>query len=136
MRSVSAEAALFNPDPSAYLPHRYPFLLLDRIVSLECGVQAAAIKNVPALRGFPQLLLIECVAQLAGILTISDEGEEGFLAAIGRAEFFDLPKAGDVLTVSATVIKTFGRLFMIDGNVSCDGQILLSVQLTLGVGRL
>lgn len=136
MQYVSAEAILFNPDPSAYLPHRYPFLLLDRIVDLQCGVQATALKNVPTLRGFPQLLLIECVAQLAGILTISEEGEGGFLAAIDRAEFSDPPKAGDVLTVSATVIKAFGRLFMVEGNVSCDGRMLLSAQLTLGVGRL
>jgi 3-hydroxyacyl-[acyl-carrier-protein] dehydratase len=136
MQYDSAEVILFNPDPSAYLPHRYPFLLLDRIVDLECGVQATALKNVQALRGFPQLLLIECIAQLAGILTISEEGEGGFLAAIDRAEFADSPKAGDVLTISAKVVKTFGRLFMVEGNVSCDGRMLLTVQLTLGVGRL
>ena len=136
MQSVSAESILLNSDPSAYLPHRYPFLLLDRIVALEQGVRATALKNVPALRGFPQLLLIECVAQLAGILTITEEGEGGFLAAIDRAEFAGSPEGGDVLTVSAVVIKTFGRLFMVEGNVSCDGRILLTVQLTLGVGRI
>lgn len=136
MQYVSAEAILFNSDPASYLPHRYPFLLLDRIETLECGVKATALKNVPALRDFPQFLLIECVAQLAGILTISEEGEGGFLASIDRAEFTELPKAGDSLKVSATVIKTFGRLFMVEGDVSCDGRMLLTVQLTLGVGRL
>lgn len=136
MQSGSAEAILFNPDPTAYLPHRYPFLLLDRIVALEPGVRASALKNVPGLRDFPQVLLVECVAQLAGILTISEEGEGGFLAAIDRAEFFGTPQPGNVLTVSAAVVKSFGRLFMVSGNVSCDGSILLTVQLTLGVGRL
>lgn len=136
MRSVSAEAILFNPDPAAYLPHRYPFLLLDRIVALEPGVRATALKNIPAGRAFPQILLVECVAQLAGILTISEEGQGGFLAAIDRAEFSGTPQAGDVLTVSALVTKSFGRLFMVEGNVSCDNRTLLTVQLTLGVGRL
>lgn len=136
MQSVSAEAILFNPDPAAYLPHRYPFLHLDRIVALEKGLQATALKNVTSLRGFPQVLLVECIAQLAGILTISEEGEGGFLAAIDRAEFSGMPNAGDVLTISASVIKSFGRLFMVAGNVSCDERTLLTVQLTLGVGRL
>lgn len=136
MQSVSAEAILFNPDPSAYLPHRYPFLLLDRIVDFEPGVRASALKNVPGLRGFPQVLLVECVAQLAGVLTISEEGEGGFLAAVDRAEFSGAPQPGDVLTISAAVVKSFGRLFMVSGNVSCDGLTLLTVQLTLGVGRL
>lgn len=136
MQSVSAEATLFNPDPAAYLPHRYPFLHLDRIVTLEPGVRAVAVKNITALHGFPQVLMVECVAQLAGILTISEEGEGGFLAAIDRAEFSGTALAGDILTVSAIVIKSFGRLFMVEGSVVCDERALLTVQLTLGVGRL
>lgn len=110
--------------------------MIDRIVELEPGVRATALKNVPGLRGFPQVLLVECVAQLAGILTISEEGEGGFLAAIDRAEFSGTPQPADVLTVSAAVVKSFGRLFMVSGNVSCDDCTLLTVQLTLGVGRL
>ncbi|MFH1027592.1 MAG: hypothetical protein V1791_06280 [Pseudomonadota bacterium] len=94
------------------------------------------MKNITALHGFPQVLLVECVAQLAGILTISEEGEGGFLAAIDRAEFSGTALAGDVLTVSAIVIKSFGRLFMVEGRVVCDERALLTVQLTLGVGRL
>ncbi len=80
--------------------------------------------------------MIEAVAQLAGILTISEEGEGGFLAAIERAEFTGLPQAGDVLTVSARLVKSFGRLFMVEGAVCCNQDVLLTIQLTLGVGRL
>jgi len=136
MQSVSPEALLFNPDPAAYLPHRYPFLLLDRIITLEPGVRAVALKNLPAGRAFPQILLLECVAQLAGTLTISEEGQGGFLAAIDRAEFSGTPHAGDVLTVSASLTKSFGRLFMVEGVVACQGRRLLTAQLTLGVGQL
>ena len=127
---------MFNPDPAAYLPHRHPFLALDTIVELETGTRAVAQTIVSADSAFPQILLVECVAQLAGILTIQEQGEGGFLAAIDRAEFSGMPGPGDQLTVSAWVIKAFGRLFMVEGEVHCDNARLLSVQLTLGVGRL
>lgn len=136
MLSDSVEELLFNPDPATYLPHRYPFLLLDRIIELEAGLQASALLALCTGHGFPQVLLIECVAQLAGILTISEEGQGGFLAAIDRAVFAGTPQTGDVLTISARVTKSFGRLFMVEGSVSCNQHVLLTVQLTLGVGRL
>jgi 3-hydroxyacyl-[acyl-carrier-protein] dehydratase len=130
------EARLFNPDPGTYLPHRFPFLLLDRVIELEPGVRAVARATVSASSDFPQVLLIEAVAQLAGIATIQQDSEGGFLAAIDRAEFGRLPLAGDVLTVTTTVLKAFGRLFLVEGEVSCDGMPLLRVQLTLGAGQL
>ncbi|HEX9079242.1 MAG TPA: hotdog domain-containing protein [Desulfuromonadaceae bacterium] len=76
------------------------------------------------------------MAQLAGLLTIREQGEGGFLAAIDRAEFSGMPGPGDLLVVSARVVKGFGRLFMVEGEVHRDDVRLLSVQLTLGVGRL
>ena len=136
MPSAYGEAGLFNPDPAAYLPHRYPFLLLDRVVELEPGVRAVAVTTVSASRDFPQVLLVESVAQLAGIATIQQDGEGGFLAAIDQAEFSRAPLIGDVLTVRARVVKAFGRLFMVEGEVSCGNNRLLKVQLTLGAGRL
>lgn len=136
MPSPCGEAHLFNPDPGAYLPHRYPFLLLDRVIELEPGVRAVALTTVSASRSFPQVLLIESVAQLAGIATIQQDGEGGFLAAIDQAEFSRMPLVGDVLTVTARVIKAFGRLFLVEGEVTCEESTLLKVQLMLGVGRL
>jgi 3-hydroxyacyl-[acyl-carrier-protein] dehydratase len=128
---------VFNPDPAAYLPHRYPFLLLDRLVELEPGIRAVARTTISASREFPQVLLVESVAQLAGIVTIQkDHGDGGFLAAIEQAEFSRAPLIGDVLTVSARVLKAFGRLFLVEGGVSCGESPMLKVQLTLGVGRL
>src|SRR6266516_1877985 len=47
-RSISREAPLYNPDPAAYLPHRAPFLHLDRLVALEPGVAATAILEITA----------------------------------------------------------------------------------------
>lgn len=130
------EVPLFNPDPAAYLPHRYPFLLLDRLLELEPGVRVTAMTTVSAARAFPQILLVELVAQLAGIATIQQDGEGGFLAAIDRAEFGRAPLPGDALVITARVVKSFGRLFMVAGEVSCCEESLLNVQLTLGVGKL
>ncbi|MDD2540154.1 MAG: hydroxymyristoyl-ACP dehydratase [Desulfuromonadaceae bacterium] len=118
------------------MPHRYPFLLLDRIVELEQGVRGVARRGVGATCGFPQILMIECVAQLAGIVVAQAEGEGGFMASIDHAEFFGSPDVGGVLIVSAMVIKAFGRLFMIEGTVFSGADQLLAVQLTLGVGNL
>jgi len=134
--SGSAEATLFNPDPAHYLPHRYPFLLLDRIINLKQGAHAVAVTGVTANHGFPQILMIESVAQLAGIAVAQTEVEGGFIAAIDHAEFSAPAVFGDILTISAKVTKSFGRLFMIDGNVANGTGQLLSVQLTLGVGKL
>lgn len=136
MRSDSAETHLFNPDPTAYLPHRSPFLFLDRITTLEKGVQATALLEITSQAGFPRFLMVECVAQLAGILTISEEGEGGFLAAIDHAAFTGNAVHGDTLKISASVVKSFGRLFLVSGCVSCDDRLLLETQLTIGVGRL
>jgi 3-hydroxymyristoyl/3-hydroxydecanoyl-(acyl carrier protein) dehydratase len=86
--------------------------------------------------GFPRILMIECVAQLAGIVVARANDEGGFLASIDHAEFTGVAAAGDLLTVSAGVIKSFGRLSMIDGNVTSGADQLLSVRLTLGVGKL
>jgi 3-hydroxyacyl-[acyl-carrier-protein] dehydratase len=103
---------------------------------VEAGVHAVAQAAVSSGPGFPQALLVECIAQLAGILTIQEEGEGGFLAAIDRADFSGTPLTGDQLSVSVRVVKSFGRLFMVEGEVACDGRTLATARLTLGVGRL
>ena len=135
MPSGSAEAFLFNSDPAHYLPHRYPFLFLDRIIELEQGTRAVAMTGVSAAHGFSQILMVEAVAQLAGITVAQAGDEEGFLASIDHAEFSAQASVGSILIISARVVKSFGRLFMIDGDVIQCTERLLSVQLTLGVGK-
>jgi 3-hydroxyacyl-[acyl-carrier-protein] dehydratase len=92
--------------------------------------------GVTANHGFPQILMIESVAQLAGIIVAQTEDEGGFIASIDHAVFSGPAAVGDFLTVSARVVKAFGRLFMIEGDVASGADQLLSVQLTLGVGKL
>lgn len=85
---------------------------------------------------FPQILLVECVAQLAGIVAAQEEVEGGFLAAIRQATFGWLPVAGDSLVVSAVITATFGRLVQVQGEVLCGSENLLTVEMTLGIGMV
>lgn len=111
--------------------------MIDRLLDLEPGVSARAERRVSsAPAGFPQVYLVECIAQLAGIVAVQEEGEGGFLASIDHAEFDGVIQAGDTLTISARILKSFGRLVLIEGEVTCEGAILLRARLTLGIGRL
>ena len=136
-QSASKGASLFNPDPASYLPHRFPFLMLDALQSLEPGVRATATRRVTDCpEGFPQLLLLECIAQLAGIAAGHEAGEGGFLASIDHAEFGGAAAPGNTLDVAVRIIKSFGRLVMVEGEVTCDGRQLVTARMTLGMGRL
>lgn len=131
------EVLLFNPDPGAYLPHRSPFLVLDRILALEPGVSALARQRVTC--GAPvysPFLLVEAVAQLGGIAAGREEGGEGILAAIDRAEFQETPAPGDTLTISVHIVKSFGPLHLVEGEVSADGRIIATARVTLKVGTM
>lgn len=136
MRSISMEATLFNPDPAAYLPHRGPFLFLDRIIVLEPGAAATALLAVTSgSRRFPPILLLEAMAQLGGIAAGQAEGEGGVLAAIERAELPPEVEPGAQVTLEARVIKGFGKLFLVEGKASVEGSIIAKAALTLAVGK-
>jgi 3-hydroxyacyl-[acyl-carrier-protein] dehydratase len=80
--------------------------------------------------------MVEALAQLAGVATVDEQDQGGFLAAIDHAEFMHPPKPGDTLILSVKIQKSFGRLFLLDGEVCADGRKLLVASLTLGVGKL
>ena len=131
------EASLRNPDPAALLPHRYPFLMLDTVLSREPGVGASASTRVSFNAApFPRVLLVEAMAQLAGVASGCGEGEGGFLATIDHAEFLGDPFPGDTLLVAVRVVKGFGRLFLLEGEVTVDGRRLAIATLTLGIGAI
>jgi len=128
---------LLNPDPSAYLPHRYPFLMLDRVLEQQPGSFARArYRTSAALRSMPQVLLVEAVAQLSGVAAVERQGDGGFLATIDRASFGRPPVLGETLEVEVRVVKAFGRLCLMEGRVTVADEELLNVTLTLGIGPL
>ncbi|MBI1921155.1 MAG: hydroxymyristoyl-ACP dehydratase [Geobacter sp.] len=128
---------MFSTDPAAYLPHRYPFLFLDRIVCREQGCKAEAVALVSAgVSFFPPMILLEAMAQLAGVAAAEREGEGGFLAAVEHAEITAPPQPGDRLQVSVSIIKSFGRLHLVEGVVRRGDTLLATAKLTLGVGEI
>lgn len=128
---------LFNPDPSTYLPHRHPFLFLDRILSREPGVAATAIRQGSSGETyFSDLLMVEGLAQLAGVATVQEEGEGGFLAAMDQVQFLAPYRPGVTLHFAVRVQKAFGRLFLLEGEVKAGDELLVQANLTLGVGAL
>lgn len=80
--------------------------------------------------------LVEGLAQLAGVATVQEEGEGGFLATIDHAEFLEPYQAGDTLIFSVRVKKAFGRLYLMEGDVTVGERVLARATLTLGVGKV
>src|SRR5438105_9063352 len=97
----------------ALLPHRYPMLLIDRVLELEPGKRAVGVKNVtinephfvghfPGMAVMPGVLLIEAMAQVAGImmLTCSEyAGKIPFIAEVESARFYRPVVSGDTLVI-------------------------------------
>ncbi|MBT0652392.1 hydroxymyristoyl-ACP dehydratase [Geomobilimonas luticola] len=136
MRSSFREAALVSPDPAAYLPHRYPFLHLDRIVALEPGVSAVGMVGVTAdTLSFPPLLLVEAMAQLGGIAAGQEEGSRGILAALDRVELPETVLPGVRVRVTVRIVKAFGTLFLVEGEAREGERLLARAELTLAVSK-
>jgi 3-hydroxyacyl-[acyl-carrier-protein] dehydratase len=136
MRSRSTEAHLDNPSPDAYLPHRHPFLHVDRLISLEPGKGATGIRQVTGEPGeFSPFLLIETMAQLAGMAAAGNEGEQGLLAAVNGGEFLLPVATGDTLRIEAEIVKSFAGLHLVTGRVTRGEQLVAFANLTLAVGR-
>ena len=134
MPSVSKAWTLAVIDPAARLPHRNPFLFLDRVTCLEPGVSAEAVALISHVPASSPVLLVEAMAQLAGVVAIEREGEIGSLAAIDRAEFFAPVTPGDSLLIVMRVVKRFGRLVLCEGEIAVAGRTVAAATLTLGVG--
>ncbi len=136
-----------------YLPHRYPFLLIDRVREVEAGSHIIALKNVSANEPFftghfpgkavmPGVLVIEGMAQASGILGVKtvkkeqglpDEPEEDgiyFFVGIDKARFRKVVVPGDQLLYDVRLLKSrrgiwsFSASASVDGTVVCEAEIM------------
>ncbi|MFT6340441.1 MAG: 3-hydroxyacyl-ACP dehydratase FabZ [Alcanivorax sp.] len=129
-----------------YLPHRYPFLLIDRVLDVEPGKRIEAIKNVsinePFFNGhfphepiMPGVLIIEAMAQAAGILGFVTENKkpgDGFiylLVGTDRARFKRRVVPGDTLHLSAEFIMTKRNILKFACEAKVDGKIVASAEM-------
>ncbi|MDP8266319.1 MAG: UDP-3-O-acyl-N-acetylglucosamine deacetylase [Candidatus Aceula meridiana] len=127
------------------LPHRYPFLFVDRVLDLEPGKRAVAIKNVTSNEYFfkghfpqrpvmPGVIMVEAMAQVAGIVLLAAPENKGKLAlfmAIDNVKFRRVVEPGDQLVMELTVTKIKSRAAEVHGEAKVDGKLVTEVDLTL-----
>ncbi|KAM0905469.1 hypothetical protein ACQ4PT_017378 [Festuca glaucescens] len=130
------------------LPHRFPFLLVDRVIEYKAGEYAVAIKNVTINDNFfpghfperpimPGVLMVEAMAQVGGIVMLQPEvggsQDNFFFAGVDKVRFRKPVIAGDTLVMRMTLTKyqkRFGLAKMegkayVGGDVVCEGEFLL-----------
>ena len=135
-----------------FLPHRYPFLLVDRVVLLNVDHEIVALKNVTMNEQFfqghfpdkpvmPGVLIIEALAQTAGILAYksmdwSPEESIFFLGAIGDARFKKVVVPGDQLKLTAKTLKRRSNVWKFTCEAFVDGESVCSAEITCMEGKV
>jgi 3-hydroxyacyl-[acyl-carrier-protein] dehydratase len=125
------------------LPHRYPFLLVDRILEIEPGKRAVGMKavtvNEPFFTGhfpgkaiMPGVLLIEAMAQVGGIMMLSMEEHKGklaYIASIENARFRNPVTPGDILISESVLVKVKGNMGKVHVSGRVGGQLVVSADI-------
>ncbi len=120
------------------IPHRYPFLLIDRVTSITLNKSIVGIKNVtinePQFTGhfperpvMPGVLIIEAMAQLAAVLVAksmdSTKGKEVFFMSIEEAKFRKIVEPGDTIVMYASILQNRGPVWKFKARSEVDGKI-------------
>ena len=129
----------------AYLPHRYPFLLVDKIVEFEEGKQITGIKNVtinePFFQGhfpghpiMPGVLIIEAMAQVGGLLAFKSEPDKAedkvvYFMGIDKAKFRSPVVPGDQIRLVLTVLKQRRAIWKFKGEAFVDDNLVAEAEL-------
>jgi 3-hydroxyacyl-[acyl-carrier-protein] dehydratase len=134
-------------DIKKVLPHREPFLMIDRVDELEPGVMAKGIKAVSGNEWFfvghfadvkimPGVLIIEAIAQMGGVAMLTKEDMKGKLAFLGRiknAKFMEKVVPGDVLELETSIDVVRGNVGMGTGKAYVRGKLVVSCELAFAI---
>ncbi len=135
------------------LPHRYPILLVDRVLELEAGKRIRAIKNVTINEPFfvghfphrpvmPGVLMLEALAQAAAILsfetlgTAPDDNTVYYFAAIDEARFKRPVEPGDQLVLDVSLDRMKAGIFKFTGQATVAGEVVAEGLLTCTMRKL
>lgn len=126
------------------IPHRYPFLLVDRIVEIAPGKKVVAIKNVsfnesffqghfPGAPVMPGVLIIEAMAQAGAVLVLHDMKDRGdklvYFAGIDKARFRRPVHPGDQIRMTLEVVKLRSRTCVMRGVAEVDGKVAAQAEI-------
>lgn len=128
-----------------HLPHRYPFLLIDRILTLVPDQSVTGLKNVtinePFFQGhfpgtpiMPGVLIIEALAQAGGVLAMvsmpdTNEGTLMYFMGLDQVKFRKPVVPGDQLILEVEILKKRGKVIKLSGTAKVDGQVVAEAQL-------
>lgn len=131
-----------------FLPHRYPFLLVDRVISIEPGKSIKAIKNVTANESFfeghfpevkimPGVLIVEAIAQAGGILLYHSLPEPAkklvVLSKIQSVKFRKIVVPGDQIELQAEIVKVRARFATIKGRATVNKEIVVEGEISAAI---
>ncbi|TSB48583.1 3-hydroxyacyl-ACP dehydratase FabZ [Alkalicoccobacillus porphyridii] len=129
------------------IPHRYPFLLIDKVVEVEEGKRAVAIKNVTANEEFfnghfpdypvmPGVLILEALAQTGAVSILTKEenkGKIGLFGGIEKCRFKRQVKPGDQLRLEVEIIRLKGPVAKAHGVATVDGEVAVEADMTFAL---
>ena len=130
------------------IPHRPPFLLIDRIEEMEIGLSATATKCVtmneeffkghfPAEPVMPGVLIIEALAQTGAVALLSEEDNKGkiaYFAGIDKAKFKNKVVPGDVLTLKVEIVRRKGPIGVGNAVATVNGKVAAKAELQFFIG--
>jgi beta-hydroxyacyl-ACP dehydratase FabZ len=130
------------------IPHRYPFLLVDRILELETGRRIVAVKNVtfnepffpghfPGAPVMPGVLIVEAMAQAGAVLLLHDMADRGsklvYFTGIDKARFRRTVIPGDQLRLTVEVLKLRSKTCKMKCRAEVDGQLAAEAEILSGL---
>lgn len=133
----------------AIIPHRYPFLLVDRILEVEEGKRAVGLKNVSANEQFfvghfpeypvmPGVLIVEALAQVGAVAMLMKEENRGrlaFFTGIDNCRFKKQVKPGDQLRLEVEIIRAKGPIGKGKGIATVDGELVCETEIMFALGE-
>ncbi|WP_449538430.1 3-hydroxyacyl-ACP dehydratase FabZ [Ferdinandcohnia sp. Marseille-Q9671] len=131
------------------IPHRYPFLLVDRVLEIEEGKRVVGIKNVTANEEFfnghfpeypvmPGVLIVEALAQVGAVAMLKKEENKGrlaFFAGIDNCRFKKQVKPGDQLRLEVEITRLRGSLGKGKGVATVDGELVCETEIMFALGE-
>ena len=135
-----------------YIPHRYPFLLVDRILELEVGRRVVGLKNVTVNEPFfpghfphspvmPGVLIVEALAQTAAVLAFKTDGSQlddnsmVYFASVDNVRFKRPVVPGDQLIMEAEIVRTIRNIWKFKGVARVDGEVATEAEFMCAIKR-